>query len=47
MAQLQSIRQKTKGPCELLELAACGHSPHRDQPATVLAAISRFVRGVA
>ena len=46
MAQLRSIREKTKGPCELLELAACGHSPHRDQPEAVLAAIARFVRAL-
>lgn len=47
MAQLRSIRERVKGPCELLELAGCGHSPHRDQPETVLAAIERFVRGLA
>ena len=29
---------------ELLELSACGHSPHRDQPATLIAAASRFMR---
>jgi len=28
---------------ELLELEACGHSPHRDRPETVLASIRRFV----
>ena len=47
MAQLRSIREKTQGPCELLELAACGHSPHRDQPQAVLEALVRFVRGIA
>ena len=47
MAQLRSIREKTKGPCELLELDACGHSPHRDQPEAALAALTRFVRGLA
>jgi pimeloyl-ACP methyl ester carboxylesterase len=46
MAQLASIREKTKGRCESLELAACGHSPHRDQPAAVVAAIVRFLRGL-
>jgi pimeloyl-ACP methyl ester carboxylesterase len=47
MAQLRSIREKTQGPCEVLELAACGHSPHRDQPDTVLAALTRFVAGLS
>lgn len=47
MAQLRSIEEKTKGPCELLELGACGHSPHRDQPEAVLAAVARFIRGTA
>jgi len=28
---------------ELLALRECGHSPHRDQPLTVIGAISRFV----
>src|SRR5436190_8307429 len=47
MAQLKSIRERVKGPCELLELADCGHSPHRDQPEAVLGALARFVRGLA
>ncbi|MCC7459214.1 MAG: alpha/beta hydrolase [Nitrospira sp.] len=28
---------------ELLELPRCGHSPHRDQPDAVIAAVQRFV----
>jgi pimeloyl-ACP methyl ester carboxylesterase len=47
MAQLESIRQRVSGPCELLKLADCGHSPHRDQPGAVLAAVTRFVESVA
>jgi pimeloyl-ACP methyl ester carboxylesterase len=47
MAQLTSIREKTQGRCEVLELPACGHSPHRDQPDAVLAALSRFVAGLS
>jgi pimeloyl-ACP methyl ester carboxylesterase len=47
MAQLKSIREKTQGPCEVLELAACGHSPHRDQPDAVLAALARFVAALS
>ena len=29
---------------ELLELPACGHSPHRDQPDALIAAATRFIR---
>jgi pimeloyl-ACP methyl ester carboxylesterase len=29
---------------ELLKLPHCRHSPHRDQPQAVLAAVARFVR---
>jgi pimeloyl-ACP methyl ester carboxylesterase len=28
----------------LLELPACGHSPHRDQPSAVVAAVTRFMQ---
>jgi pimeloyl-ACP methyl ester carboxylesterase len=47
MAQLESIREKVRGPCEVLELAGCGHSPHRDRPDVVLGALVRFIRGIA
>lgn len=30
----------------LLELADCGHSPHRDQPAALIEAVARFVSGL-
>ena len=43
MAQLEAIARQTGGPIELLRLADCRHSPHRDQPDAVLEAISRFV----
>jgi pimeloyl-ACP methyl ester carboxylesterase len=29
---------------QLLELPDCGHSPHKDQPDAVIAAVRRFVR---
>ena len=29
---------------QLLALAACGHSPHRDQPEALIAAVQRFVQ---
>lgn len=44
MEQLARIRRGVRGPCELLELAACGHAPFRDQPQAALEAIARFVR---
>jgi pimeloyl-ACP methyl ester carboxylesterase len=47
MAQLRSIGERVKGSCELLDLADCGHAPHRDQPQAVLAALARFVDGLA
>ena len=43
MAQLEAITKQTGGPIELLRLADCRHSPHRDQPAVVLEAMSRFI----
>jgi len=46
MAQLESIRAKVNGPCELVKLADCGHSPHRDQPEATLEALVRFVQSL-
>lgn len=43
MGQLEAIARQTGGPIELLRLADCRHSPHRDQPAAVLEATSRFI----
>jgi pimeloyl-ACP methyl ester carboxylesterase len=43
MAQLEAIARQTGGPIELLRLAACRHSPHRDQPKVVIEAMARFV----
>lgn len=43
MAQLEAIARQVGGPIELLRLANCRHSPHRDQPGAALEAISRFV----
>ena len=47
MAQLDAIQRQVGGPCELLKLAQCGHSPHIDQPDKVVEAVSRFIRCVA
>jgi pimeloyl-ACP methyl ester carboxylesterase len=42
MAQIDGIAQALPGT-QLLKLAACGHSPHRDQPDAVLAACQPFL----
>ena len=44
MAQLDEIARRAGGPCELLRLEDCGHSPFKDQPAKTLAAIEAFLR---
>jgi pimeloyl-ACP methyl ester carboxylesterase len=46
MDQMERIRAGV-ADIELLRLAACGHSPHRDQPDAVIEAIVRFVDRVA
>ena len=47
MAQVQAIARQSGGPVEILALAECRHSPQRDQPEATLAAIAKFVRGIA
>jgi len=46
-AQLHAIERQAGGPVETLLLPACGHAPHRDRRAEVLAAAARFIRRVA
>ncbi len=46
MAQADAIAAQVRGPCEVVALARCGHSPHRDQPERTLAAVAAFVRRV-
>ncbi len=46
MAQLDEIARRVAGPCELLKLEGCGHSPFRDRPEQTLQAISAFVNGL-
>jgi pimeloyl-ACP methyl ester carboxylesterase len=41
--QVDAIVRQAAGRTEKLMLPACKHSPHRDQPQTVLEAIQRFV----
>jgi pimeloyl-ACP methyl ester carboxylesterase len=43
MAQVEAVATQVRGPCEVVRLEACGHSPHRDQPERTLEAIVRFV----
>jgi pimeloyl-ACP methyl ester carboxylesterase len=47
MAQVQAIARQSGGPVEILPLADCRHSPQRDQPEAVLAAIAKFVKWIA
>lgn len=42
MRQIEVIGEQVAG-AELLKLAQCGHSPHKDQTAAVLTALGRFV----
>ena len=42
LAQLDAIAQAAPEPVNRLVLAKCGHSPHREQEAAVLAAIEAF-----
>lgn len=46
MAQVEAIQRQVEAPCELLKLPRCGHSPHRDQPEAVLAALTRFIQSL-
>ena len=43
LAQIQGIARRLPHT-ELLELADCGHSAHRDQPEAVIAATTRFLQ---
>jgi len=44
MAQVDAIARQAGGPVEVLKLERCGHSPHKDQPEIVAAAIIGFVK---
>jgi len=46
-AQVEAIVGQSGGPAEPLLVPACGHSPHHQQPAAVLAAMTRFIGQVA
>jgi pimeloyl-ACP methyl ester carboxylesterase len=44
LRQVDAIESGCAGPVERLLLPACGHSPHREQEAPTLAAMTNFVR---
>lgn len=45
MEQIRGIKRRAvHADVQLLELSDCGHSPHRDQPDQVIAAVGSFVR---
>lgn len=46
LAQIHEL-QRAVPHARLLEVPACGHSPHRDQPAAVNAAIAAFLGSIA
>lgn len=45
MAQIDAIAARVTD-CRLLKLDACGHSPHRDQPEAVIAAVAEWLAGL-
>ena len=47
MAQIDGIERAVTAPFERLDLASCGHSPHREKPAETLAALTAFHRKIA
>jgi len=46
LAQLDEIERRVAGRCEIAKLERCGHSPFRDQPEAVLAAVTRFLESL-
>ena len=46
MMQLDAIARQVSGPCELVKLADCGHTPHKEQPEKTLAAVTRFIESI-
>jgi pimeloyl-ACP methyl ester carboxylesterase len=45
MRQVHGIRDQCP-QAQALELDDCGHSPHRDQPAQLIASVEEFLLGV-
>ncbi|MCL2657936.1 MAG: alpha/beta hydrolase [Betaproteobacteria bacterium] len=46
LEQIRGIARRVSGT-QLLELPACGHSPHRDQPGVLIEAAVRFIHAQA
>ncbi len=46
MEQLEEIKRRVSGPCELVKLDGCGHAAFRDQPEAVLSRISLFIQNL-
>jgi pimeloyl-ACP methyl ester carboxylesterase len=46
LAQVACAEEHCSGPVETALLEACGHSPHREKPEEMLAAVTGFVRRV-
>lgn len=44
LAQVRAVAEGCAGPVETLVLAGCGHLPHLERPAEVLAAVAAFLR---
>jgi pimeloyl-ACP methyl ester carboxylesterase len=42
-AQVDAVAQQVSGPASVARIEACGHSPHVDQPAEVLAVMAEFL----
>jgi pimeloyl-ACP methyl ester carboxylesterase len=47
LAQIDAAQRQLPGRVERVVLAACGHSPQRDQPEATLTALVRFIASVA
>jgi pimeloyl-ACP methyl ester carboxylesterase len=47
LAQVQAIARQLPTLARVLELADCGHSPHRDQPEALIREAGRFIREAA
>lgn len=47
LAQVEAIRDHVSGEVDVLELADCRHSPHKDQPEATLNAIAGFVSALS
>src|SRR5687767_5517736 len=46
MEQLEEIKRRVSGRCELVKLEKCGHAPFRDQPEEVLRKAASFINAL-